>query len=298
LCVAPSAPAFAELDVTVSPRTWLFFDDVAIPGGAGEGPSGNPFVSSQDPFFITMYGGSLSVRSTEFLPDTTFTITGLYGEDDENRVNLGGAINDTSGGGTEVVFTENRNKQDLERFDFEFTAQTRFNDYASWMVGGRWERVRVDFDSRNQSGAGQSVNPVTPGNPQPGFVRVGQGKSDGESGYDIFSGRIGLAGSVPLTKSRKHLLYSNVLFFLGRQIQKNKGVTQIYESRWLGGPDLAVGYIFALTPSISFDLRYRALFFYPFSGSSDFDSPEVTHGLNIGLNFQIPSSWTSFSSPP
>jgi len=53
------------------------------------------------------------------------------------------------------------------------------------------------------------------------------------------------------------------------------------------GPDISVGYVHRFTDTIGLDVRYRAIVYFPISGSRSFDDPRVNHGINAGLTFNF-----------
>ncbi|MCP4274426.1 MAG: hypothetical protein GY781_21080 [Gammaproteobacteria bacterium] len=285
LILLAGLPCLADdVTYTISPRVWKFYDDMSFPGGFAVGPSGNPFISSQEPFDVTLYGASLSFRMAETLPNTTFTLTALNGSDSENRSNLGGNVIELDNG-TRVVFTETYHDQDLDRTDIEFTAQTQINDLSSWVVGLRYERSRLTLNTTSRYAVANTPEEYQEQTNLNGTVRIVSPEPYvGNGGYDLYTLRAGVAGTFPINSSGSQRFYANGLLFLGRQLEIDNNDSQLFEDRTLVGPDISVGYLVSLGDSISFDVRYRALFYYPLSGDSDGDSPDSTHGVNLGIN--------------
>lgn len=268
-----SGPASADTDISIAPRFWYFVDDFSTGGDIRFDPqSGTEFLSVSEPFNIPMYGASISIR-TDFLPKTTFTLTGLTGKDEISRVTLGSNVTPTRISAiTHTVEIENR------RIDVELTAQTSINDVFSWAAGFRWERASLDFDlSQTREVLDTTVSPTVTTFSNERFVF--------EDGYDLYSVRGGLAGAVPITSNRRHLLYSNALAFVGYRIADIE--TDRFDDSVHAGPDISVGYIWSINERLTLDLRYRGLFFFPVTGKGEVDDPKATHGASIALSIRF-----------
>jgi len=60
-----------------------------------------------------------------------------------------------------------------------------------------------------------------------------------------------------------------------------------YNSAWMFGPDVSVGYSYRFSERLSADLRYRAIFFFADDGNESVREPKSTHGLNLSLSYRI-----------
>lgn len=265
-------------DVTLAARSWYLFDSLSSGDQIGTNGAGDTASFTSETFTVLMKGGSISYRSDDFLPATTFTATGLFGSDTKELTTRGGSVINFPGQTfQQLMFSEQRTPQNLRRRDFEVTAQTRINDLLSWTLGARYERARVRFVSQVTNYAS---NPFT------NKVDVTSVVSTPFSGgYDLFSLRGGVALAAPLNEDRRTLLYANAMGFVGRRENKDRVAAPQYDNASFIGPDVAVGMSHRFAPNIALDIRYRAQFFFSISGSGKFAEPKTTHGPSVGLSY-------------
>ena len=288
LLLAPSA-AHAD-DITISPRVWIVVDALSADSDqAGTGQSTGQVASfNSKPFIVPMIGGSIAYRSDSFLPKTTFNLTALFGSDNSLLTTRGSEIQNVSQTvtvngqpvtqtGQSLVTSLQRTPEHLKRRDVEFTAQTRINDLLSWVVGLRYEGARVRFTP---------TVTVTSTNPFNGVVTVDTRTFNSfTGGYDLYSARAGLAFVAPLNESRTDLLYANGLGFVGHRHNKDHQAATQYDNATFIGPDLTVGYAHRFGSNLSFDLRYRAQFFFPIGGAGHFSQPKNSHGPSVAVAY-------------
>jgi hypothetical protein len=269
-------------DFTIQPRAWLVVDALSADSDQGGTGQSTGLVASftSKPFIVPMIGASIAYRSDSFLPNTVFTLTGLFGSDDSLLTTRGSEIQSVTQAGVtrqSLVSNEQRTPEHLRRRDFELTAQTRMNDLLSWMIGLRYERARVDFTP---------TVTTTSTNPFNGVVTVAARTfSTFTGGYDLYSARAGVAFVAPLNEKRTDSLYANGLAFIGYRHNIDHQAATQYDNATFIGPDLTVGYTHRFAPNIALDLRYRAQFFFPIGGAGHFSQPKNSHGPSIGVAY-------------
>jgi hypothetical protein len=277
-------------DITISPRLWVVVDALSADsdqGGTGQS-EGNVASFTSKPFIVPMVGGSIAYRSDSFLPNTTFTLTGLFGSDNSLLTTRGSEIQQVTGtvlvNGVpttvtreSLVTSEQRTPEHLRRRDFELTAQTRINDLLSWMVGLRYERARVKFTPTVTTISTNPFNGVVTVDPRTFSSFMG--------GYDLYSARAGVAFVAPMNERRTDSLYANGLAFIGYRSNKDHQAAAQYDNATFIGPDLTVGYQHRFGGNIAFDLRYRAQFFFSVGGAGRFSEPKNSHGPSIALAY-------------
>ena len=275
--ILAASPA-AATDVSVTPRAWLLFDSLSGGDFVADGTNAS-FSFNSPPFQVLMKGASVALRSDGFAPNTTFTVTGLFGSDTKTLTTRGSTVNPVAPNFQQIIFTLQNAGQRLKRQDYELSAQTRINDLVSWVAGVRYERARVRFSPTVTS---TSSNPFTG---QVQTVTTVVPPFDG--GYDLYSARIGAAIAVPLSEAGNDLIYGNAMAFIGRREEKNPLSSPVFDNATLLGPDVSLGYVHRFSPNISFDIRYRALFFFSIGGGGRFSDPKSTHGPNAGLTIRF-----------
>ena len=275
--VLPVSAAQAD-DFSIAPRTWLLFDSLS--GGDFKTDSGSEtFSFNSPPFQVLMAGASLTYRSDSFLPNTTFTATGLFGSDKKTLTTRGSSVQTLAPGKQQIIVTLQTAPQRLRRRDFELTAQTRMNDLLSFLVGVRYERARVRFHPHLD---------FTTNNPFTGeVVNTSQDVTPFTGGYDFYSARGGLALAAPMSDDGSNLVYGNLLGFIGVRREKNDQASPVFDNATLAGPDLSIGYAHRFGDHLTLDVRYRALFFFSVSGGGRFSEPKSTHGPNAALTFRF-----------
>ncbi len=262
-------------DFSITPRLWYLMDNLASGTLKGTNGANATFSFNSPPFTVPMAGASITYHSDDFLKNTSFTLTGLYGSDRKVLVTRGSNVITLPSGRQQLIFSEQNTPQHLKRVDLELTAQTRINDLLSWTVGLRYERARTDFIA---------IVTNTASNPFTGKVESRTTTSSQfDGGYDLFSARAGIAFVAPLNDSRKDLVYGNAMAFVGQRNNIDPKAAPQYGNATFIGPDITVGYSHRLSKKLSFDLRYRTQFFFPVAGLGDFGDPKVTHGPSVGI---------------
>jgi hypothetical protein len=307
---------------SASARAWYFLDDFGT--GEIRNPSelqANPVEGTRgaeitDPYELIMLGGAISYR-TDGLWSLSANI--LFGENDNGENNGVGLTAPLLANGPSPTITWGRSEVEYHRLDVELNASRPLNDYLSLVTGGRIERVRADFIGCNVF-VGQSafaglnltfdqlnnacptalsnyrnrVAPIDGNKFQTGITFVENGVTQpllanvdpiNDDGFDLYSVRLGFIGTLPVTEDERHsVLLSGILALGYRDAQLPEQQQIRFEDAWVGGPDLAVGYLYAPAANWSFDARYRAQFTFQDTRYKDFDSPELTHGLAVSLN--------------
>lgn len=264
-------PVYAE--VTATARTGYFFDDFSS-GGVSSGGDVD-FIVANDPFEFPMFGGSLSANFDSFTPNTRYTVSLLYGEAETSRSLLGGTTIDSLSDRVSSIRIESTAK--AERVDFEFTSETRLTGFANLVLGVRYEESLISIEDSqitrrllDEGDAQILVDNAT--------------LDDSLDWYKLYTARAGIASSIPIDDANKHRAYANLLAFAGHREVKPGGDGVPLDEASVMGPDLAVGYNYALSEDVSLDLRYRAAVFFFLSGRRDFGDAKVTHGPMISLS--------------
>ena len=261
-----------DTKVSVSPRFWYFLDGLAAGGVFGPNANQELFFDT-DPFGVPMYGAAIAVQSSRFTPTTKYTFTVMYGTASEEAKTTSIA----QGRGGSDILTQQFIDQDLKRLDIEFSSSTRLTDFASLILGFRYEKERIDLDRtfvfRNLD-TDTTLPPV-----EEGTITTG---------YDLYSIRGGVSGVAPMTAGGGVRLYANVLAFAGRREEYNDRNSPLFDESWLMGPDLSTGITAAVTDSFDIDFRYRAIIFFDLLGDSfQTSDPKITHGPSIGFNIRF-----------
>lgn len=270
-----TAAAFGETaiaEVTATARAGYFFDDFSSGGLATNEPV--DFIVANDPFEFPMFGGSLSAKFDNFTPNTRYSVSILYGEAETERNLLGATIIDDPS--NRVSSTRINATAKAERVDFEFTSETRLTGFANLILGVRYEESLINIEDQQFTRRFLDV-----GDPQ---VRSDTAEfADQEDWYKLYTARAGIASAIPIDDANKHRAYANVLAFVGHRDVRPGGDGVPLDEADVIGPDLAVGYSYAISEDVSFDVRYRAAAFFFLSGRRDFGDAKVTHGPMISL---------------
>ena len=256
-----------EFQVTVSPRFWYLFDNFST--GNLKAGGGVKFLESTNTFDIPMYGASASIV-TPYLQDTSFTLSVLQGYSSNTGLVSGGNVSPT-----EVNLVNQNVTEGLHRTDIEATAQTTLTQNIGWIAGVRDERVRIHYTSNITSSIGGPLGVTTLTNSIP-FL----------DGYDLYSIRGGATGVFPVTSAGNLRMYGAALAFVGYRNPVMNNPDR-FDKAWYIGPDLSVGFQWSFTERFALDARYRAILFFPVSGSVPIGDPRVTHGLVLAMHVQF-----------
>lgn len=321
VAAAISQPALA--DVTISPRFSYYFDNVnqrtsgfdeALRENAEQqsedfsdtfGPGSSQTFSVEsagaegNALAIPMYGLSATVGSD----DLSVTLTGMYGKADSSSSatiasRLVTVLNRVTA--TDVGVSVANSQLDAKRYDFEVSAQKRFNERFALVGGLRYERVKGVSDtlivttlSNNfanliaaQGGAGIGFEVI----PALSFLRS-------EFTSELYGARAGISGFIPFSQSST-VFVNGMIHASHRPATKSKDtevdvegeVTESTDSEGGEtsiGPDFAVGVQIGLKENLAFDARYRAVVYFPVSGDLDFNDPRVNHGVNVGVSYRF-----------
>lgn len=263
----------ANADVSATIRTGYFFDDFSSGGTATGGDV--DFIVANDPFEFLMYGGAISAQFDNFTPNTRYTISMQYGEAETNRNLLGGTSIESPTARVSSLRIDSTAKAD--RVDLEITTETRLTGFANLVIGARYEESLISIEdsiiTRRFLDAGSSEIQITQTN-----------NPNSLDWYKLYTARAGIAASMPIDANNKHRAYANLLGFAGHRAVKPGGDGIPLDQANVLGPDLAVGYSYAISPDVSIDLRYRAAAFFFLSGRRDFGDAKVTHGPMISLS--------------
>jgi|GEM_PF-778509 len=198
---------------------------------------------------------------------------------------------------------------DYDRYDIEATWQRRTSEAFSFFLGVRYERLERSGPGTSSQGITQNVDNLTnlavaeafgqdPPPPIPD-IPASTFLSRESASQDVYSFRAGATAFVPVSEDAT-AFFNGVLHgsyqpgFVSRSVFPDVNgpgqdlIMEIRESEEFSiGPDVAIGAQFTLAENIALDLRYRAVIFFPLSGSSSFDDARVNHGVNIGVSFRL-----------
>lgn len=261
----PAAPVGSDLELQFTPRFWYFFST-----GGGTPNSVPNTVSKLNEYEYPMGGATVSVRSAQ-LPSTTFLLTGLYGTSNQrtNQACVGLSSCSQLGLGTNLAATANTSLA-AGRLDLEFLAQTTIPETNwAWILGARLERTTL---SGIESGQGFS---------QLGAPIAGRQRID-FTAY-VPTAKFGLAYAVPLSPTGDIQAFANGMMVAGfaTDTTKNAEVTGLF------GPDMSVGVQYALSSSVNFDARYRALVLFTPGHPAGGDAYAINQGPLIGLTVKF-----------
>ena len=190
----------------------------------------------------------------------------------------------------------------ISRLDLELSLQHRLNERFALLGGLRYEHFRSNgnfvFESTSSNNASNLFQLLF----GEGDVTLGLNNSQGtmsvKNNDNLYSARFGGAAFAPIGK--RNMVYVNGLIHISHQAKttgKSRFIVpdlDIDETNTIKigsetsiGPDIAVGYQHRFSDRVGFDVRYRGIFYFPVSGTRDFDDPRVNHGLNIGLTFGL-----------
>lgn len=236
---------------------------------------------------------------------TQLTFSALYGESDTDIATLQTFEQDITVQGLtaqDVITQHISGKTKAKRLDLELTLQHRLNERFALLGGLRYERIKStgDFDFRNVSSNNASnLFSLLFGS---GEVVIGLNEAEGfaksEVTDHVLSARVGAAAFANL--NQRNMVYLNGLLHVTHQSAEDSETRFVVEdldfdetfeidvkSETAIGPDISVGYVHRFTDTIGLDVRYRAIVYFPISGSRDFDDPRVNHGVNAGLTFNF-----------
>lgn len=193
-------------------------------------------------------------------------------------------------------------KARTKRLDLEATVQHRLNERFALLGGLRYERLRskgkFDFNFTSSSNASNLFGLLFGA----GDIDIGLSDSNGTMTVgvndNLYSARVGGAAFAPI--GQRNMVYVNGLVHLTHQagtsgksrlvvpdLDSDETNSIDIDSETSIGPDISVGYQHRLTETIGLDVRYRGIFYFPISGTKDFDDPRVNHGINAGLTFSF-----------
>ena len=253
-----------------------------------------------------LYGGSISLDLGSN-GTTQITLTGLYGKGSSRfsstqtgvqRISVLGLVAE------DIQTNTGDGKGHFRRLDLEATVQHRLSERFAIIAGARYERVRTRLDITSQfatSNNGQNlINVLLGGDTIDLSVGTGTGSGSAKAVASTYSARAGGAAFVPLSSSGQ--LYVTGVLQTSYQPKGSysikttvsTGGTTVdarsrsrYKAELSVGPDISVGYSQRLTDAIGLDIRYRAAFYFPVTGPSDFADPRVNHGITFGVSLLI-----------
>lgn len=249
-----------------------------------------------------LFGGALGYS---FGQDnrTTVTFSALYGKsnsDFRTLQTINQSISALGFTGDDILVLTMEGPVKTKRLDLELTLQHRLNERFALLGGLRYEHLesKGKFDSGfTSSNNASNLFQLLFGD---GDIELGLNNSEGTSTVtttdNIYSLRFGGAAFAPIGK--RNMVYVNGLLHVTHTADA-KGKTRFtvpevdldqsgdikVEGETTFGPDLTVGYQHRFTDTVGLDLRYRGIFYFPVTGTKDFDDPRVNHGLNVGLTF-------------
>lgn len=244
-----------------------------------------------------LYGGTFTFGSET----TQIAITGLYGEAEVDLHSIFTAQSQLAFNGflaTDLLIGNMDGVSEVERLDVEATVQHRLNETFSFIGGLRYESIEQKITSTLNFTSSRNVSNLLSAL-SGGDISIGLREipSDviNESTIDIWSLRFGAAAYAPV--GEHHLFYVNGLLQASYSPQYTGDSHSVprdpafpvrdeeftFESETTIGPDISVGYMYRFTDRFAFDVRYRAIAYFPIEGTSDFDDPRVNHGVNAGF---------------
>lgn len=274
------------------------FGDDALLESQSEGSG-----QTADQVTFPMYGGAITVGDDR----DRFTLNALYGSGKGRVDTVFTSSQRLSVGDVEfldlaVIRANDRIKTD--KFDLELTWQRRLNEKFAVFAGVRYERLETggpvivrrsatnnidNFFAELDGVDGPTANIEAKPLPQ---------RLNTKSKLETYSLRAGVTAFVPVNQSL-------IAFFNGMAHVSNQpkytvtdtlfgvndeviGINEFSNSGEISaGPDIAVGAQFLITDNISFDVRYRAILFFPLSGDFSFSDARVNHGVNMGVSFRL-----------
>ena len=251
-----------------------------------------------------LFGGAFTA-DLDSAKQTQITFSALYGKSSTDLATLQTFEQDITAEGftaQDVITQHVSGKSKAKRLDLELTLQHRLNERFALIGGLRYERIKSKgtFDFHNVSSNNASnLFELLFGE---GDIVIGLNESNGtmENSVtdNVFSARVGAAAFANL--DQRNMVYLNGLLHYTHQSADNVKSRLVVpdldfdESQHIDiksesaiGPDISVGYVHRFTDTIGLDVRYRAIVYFPISGSRSFDDPRVNHGINAGLTFNF-----------
>jgi opacity protein-like surface antigen len=283
----------------IAPRFWYIYDDVTYdletqPITVGGVPLQVEYEGSSSPIPISLRGASVA-WTPGFLDRTTITATFGEGTGQEDRtvrgtvIGLAAGVDPATAQSSDLFFvgvTVNNSRTHIFRSDLEITLQSQLNDSVGLIGGFRREHIKTRYEQLGTQIANiaftDTTSPIT--GPAAGAYAV----PTIPHGYDkstLSSGRLGVVGSLPLTDDFKHVMSATGMFFVGYRDSYFQSV--LSDTTWMFGPDIGVGYTYNLTSQLSFDARYRAIFYFAESTYEKIDEPRASHGLMLSIAYRF-----------
>jgi len=265
-------PGIAEFQI--SPRSWFLFESF---GQTPRNPGSLNGSSSNGSDDFLLGGASVSARFNS-LPQTSFVLTGLYGTNAPSRAINNSFDFSTSTIGGSNLFTNSSSESSLNtsRIDIEFLGVTTMPDSNwSWIAGGRFEHHATT--ATGTAVVNEILSPCITNCTSTFF-----GPTRFSGPISIYTVKGGLAGQVPLTADNSLSLFGNIMALAGFAVPPagtpDYGVI---------GPDTSIGLQYRFSPTITADLRYRAMVYFNFSRPPGYPNYIVYQGPMIGVNFQF-----------
>jgi hypothetical protein len=277
--VAPPAtspvllPGIAEF--VLSPRAWYLFESFG---------SSKTNAAPSDEYLL---GGAAATALFTSLPQTRFVLTALYGTNSPSPKVGESFLFQTASfdGDTAFSNTSTTTTAHTRRLDLELLGVTEIpNSNWSWIAGARFEH-HLDTVTNGSTVTGAVISPVLLPNGTATTISTPffNSFSTRSVGYtSIYTGKGGLAYSMPLTADNNLYLFGNAMALLGIG---NNGPPVDYG---VVGPDVSVGFLYKLSDQTSFDFRYRAMVYFLFAtppGTSV--KYAIYQGPMVGINIKF-----------
>lgn len=250
-----------------------------------------------------MFGGAVTIGDDR----NQFTFTAMYGSGNADIDTVFTrsqrlAVDDIELLDLSIIRANDRIRTD--KYDLEFTWQRRLDEKFAVFAGLRYERLetggpvtvsttrttQIDGFFAELDGVGA---PTTSND-----GRLFPQRLSTSSKLETFSLRAGVTAFVPVNQTliaffngMGHVSYqpdysvTDTIFGLNDEVIGTNSFSRNGEIS--AGPDIAVGAQFLVSDNISFDIRYRAILFFPLSGDFTFSDARVNHGVNAGVSFRL-----------
>lgn len=254
-----------------------------------------------DQMGFAMYGGIINFGDDR----DRFTFSALYGEGKgTTRVSSQSSITALLIAGLTIADLEVSNvvtDTDVSRLDLEATWQRRLNENFAITAGLRYERLEATaFGLETVTSTDQILSFAFDDPSFPLFndgLRIDRISSETRQ---TFTARAGGTAFVPLDE-QLNVFFSGMLQAGYQPESETEALetlrnrdgdfvsefTETTPSELSIGPDIAVGAQYIIFDNLAFDIRYRAIVFFPLSGQFDFEDARVNHGVNLGFSYRF-----------
>lgn len=327
LAASVLTPSAAHADVSLTPRFFLYFDNLAqrpealdnivgaqpslfVINGSIFGPNGPIPVTSQvtttgsvarsESIVYSMFGGSVSV-DLDAEKNWQLTVSGMRGKGKSDFEAVQSFRRDARIGNlvaVDIADVSISGRINFKRTDLEATLQRRLNENVALLGGVRLEQVRANgagFGTVSESQNAILVLQSLLGFPPPDSLvpRIVNASQSGRNTTDLLSGRIGIATNAQLTS--RDVVFANLMAHYDYGLKDQGAISdirtgQVFKFKRGRASQIGPDLIVGFNHSFSEKISVDVRYratVYVPLNQTSSNEPIVSHGLNLGVTLRI-----------